>query len=180
MFTCSLLVKESLEGIFLTNRKSVGPCKTLETMVDFERGAWFGIKTSERSSGTSVMAEGAIFPFIRYVDMDSSDFSQMYRKSRSNGESENNLDPHTPRGGSFMYLFSDRSSSTRAITGCRERLPVPREIAISALLISPKKCVHFSVELCTLTGAPGTCTASRKNHMDAGFFGVTDGCTKCN
>jgi hypothetical protein len=71
MFTCSLLVKESLEGIFLTNRRSVGPCKTLETMVDFERGAWLGSKTSERSSGTSVMAEGAIFLFIRYVDMDS-------------------------------------------------------------------------------------------------------------
>jgi hypothetical protein len=112
MFTCSLLVKESLEGIFLTNRRSVGPCKTLETMVDFERGAWLGSKTSERSSGTSVMAEGAIFLFIRYVDMDSSDFSQMYRKSRCNGDSENNLDPHTPRGGSFMYLFSDRSSPT--------------------------------------------------------------------
>jgi hypothetical protein len=77
-FTCTLFVQESLEGIFLTNRKSVGPCKTLEIMVDFERGAWFGTKTSERSSGTSVMAEGAIFPFIRYVDIDSSDFSQMH------------------------------------------------------------------------------------------------------
>ena len=107
-----MFVKESLEGFFLTNRRSVGPCKTLETMVDFERGAWLGSKTSERSSGTPVMAEGAIFLFIRYVDMDSSDFSQMYRKSRCNGDSENNLDPHTPRGGSFMYLFSDRSSST--------------------------------------------------------------------
>jgi hypothetical protein len=99
MFTCSLFVKESLEGIFLTNRRSVGPCKTLETMVDFEPGAWFGIKTSERSSGTSVMADGAIFLFIRYVDMDSSDFSQMYRKSRSNGDSEDNWTPTLPAGG---------------------------------------------------------------------------------
>jgi hypothetical protein len=97
---------------------------------------------------------GSHLSFIRYVDMDSSDFSQMYRKSRSNGDSENNADPHTPRGGSFMYLFSDRSSSPRAIAGCRECLPVPREIAISTLLISARKCVHFSVELCTLTGGP--------------------------
>jgi hypothetical protein len=60
---------------------------------------------------------GSHLSFIRYVDMDSSDFSQMYRKSKSNSDSEN-LDPHTPRGGSFMYLFSDRSSSTGAIAGC--------------------------------------------------------------